>query len=119
MMFKKKIFYGWWIVLATNIICMLGFGTWLYSFGVFFKPMMMEFGWTRALTSGAASLRSIEGGVAGPIVGWVVDKYGARIVILVGGIISGFGFAMMYFVNSLFGFYLFYGIILSIGMSAM
>jgi len=116
---KKKIFYGWWVVLATNIICMLGFGTWLYSFGVFFKPMMIEFGWSRALTSGAASLRSIEGGVAGPVVGWAVDKYGARIVILFGGIVSGLGFALMFFVNSLLGFYLFYGIILSIGMSAM
>lgn len=116
---RKKIFYGWWVVLATNIICMLGFGTWLYSFGVFFKPMMTEFGWSRALTSGAASLRSIEGGVAGPIVGWAVDKYGARGVILFGGIVSGFGFAMMFFVNSLLGFYIFYGIILSIGMSAM
>ncbi|MCJ7774629.1 MAG: MFS transporter [Desulfobacterales bacterium] len=116
---RNKIFYGWWVVLATNIICMLGFGTWLYSFGVFFKPMMTEFGWSRALTSGAASLRSTQGGVAGPLVGWAVDKYGARIIILFGGIVSGFGFAMMYFVNSILGFYLFYGIILSIGMSAM
>ena len=115
----KKIFYGWWIVLATNLICLIGFGTWLYSFGVFFKPMMNEFGWTRAMTSGAASLRSIEGGVAGPIVGWAVDKYGARRVIMFGGFVSGLGFAMMPFVNSLLGFYIAYGIVVSIGMSAM
>ena len=115
----KKIFYGWWIVLATNLICLLGFGTWLYSFGVFFKPMMNEFGWTRAMTSGAASLRSIEGGVAGPVVGWAVDKYGARRVIMFGGIVSGLGFVMMPFVNSLVGFYIAYGIVVSIGMSAM
>ena len=116
---KQKIFYGWWIVLATNLICLLGFGTWLYSFGVFFKPMMNEFGWTRAMTSGAASLRSIEGGVAGPVVGWAVDKYGSRRVIMFGGFVSGLGFAMMPFVNSLVGFYLAYGIVVSIGMSAM
>jgi MFS family permease len=115
----KRIFYGWWIVLATNLICLLGFGTWLYSFGVFFKPMMNEFGWTRAMTAGAASLRSIEGGVAGPVVGWAVDKYGARRVIIFGGIVSGLGFALMPFVDSLLGFYLAYGIIVSIGMSAM
>ena len=116
---KQKIFYGWWIVLATNLICLLGFGTWLYSFGVFFKPMMNEFGWSRAMTSGAASLRSIEGGVAGPVVGWAVDKYGSRRVIMFGGFVSGLGFAMMPFVNSLVGFYLAYGIVVSIGMSAM
>ncbi|MBW2091170.1 MAG: MFS transporter, partial [Deltaproteobacteria bacterium] len=115
----KKVFYGWWIVLATNIICMLGFGTWLYSFGVFFKPMMTEFGWSRAMTAGAASLRSVEGGVAGPIVGWAVDKYGSRIIIILGAIISGLGFVLMPLVNSLLTFYLLYGILLSIGMSAM
>jgi MFS family permease len=115
----KKIFYGWWIVLATNIICMIGYGTWLYSFGVFFKPMAAEFGWTRAMTAGAYSLRSIEGGIASPIVGWAVDKYGSRGVIVVGAIVSGISFALMPLVNSLLGFYLIYGIALSTGMSAM
>jgi MFS family permease len=116
---RKKIFYGWWIVLSTNIICMLGYGTWLYSFGVFFKPMASEFGWTRAMTAGAYSMRSIEGGIASPIVGWAVDKYGSRIVIIIGAVISGLSFAMMPLVNSLLGFYLIYGVALSAGMSAM
>ncbi len=115
----KKVFYGWWIVLATNLICLLGYGTWLYSFGVFFKPMASEFGWTRAMTAGAYSLRSIEGGIASPVVGWAVDKYGARIVIIIGAIISGLSFAAMPLINSLLGFYLLYGIALSAGMSAM
>lgn len=116
---KKKIFYGWWIVAATNIICMFGYGTWLYSFGVFFKPMVGEFGWTRAMTAGAYSLRSIEGGIASPVVGWAVDKYGSRIVIIVGALVSGLSFVMMPLVKSLWGFYLVYGVLLSAGMSAM
>jgi MFS family permease len=116
---RRRIFYGWWIVLATNLICLLGYGTWLYTFGVFFKPMASEFGWTRAMTAGAYSLRSIEGGIASPIVGWAVDKYGARVVILIGGVISGLGFVLMPLVNSLLDFYIIYGIVLSIGMSAM
>jgi len=115
----RKIFYGWWIVLATNVICMLGFGTWLYSFGVFFKPMSAEFGWTRAMTSGAYSFRNIQGGIASPVAGWAVDRYGARIVIIIGAIISGLSFCLMPFVNSIIGFYLIYGILLSAGMSAM
>jgi len=116
---KKKIFYGWWIVAATNIICMIGYGTWLYCFGVFFKPMMNEFGWTRAMTAGAYSLRSVEGGLASPVVGWAVDKYGPRIVVFIGGIIAGLGFVLMYTIDSLLGFYLVYGVLLSIGMSAV
>jgi hypothetical protein len=116
---KKKVFYGWWIVLATNITCMLGYGTWLYSFGVFFKPMIAEFGWTRAMTAAAYSLRSVEGGLAAPVVGWAVDKYRSRAVIQFGAVISGLGFVMMYFVDSLTAFYFVYAIWLSIGMSAM
>jgi MFS family permease len=116
---KKKIFYGWYIVAATNIICMLGFGTWLYSFGVLFKPITNEFGWTRMQTSAASSLRSVEGGIIAPAVGWAVDKYGPRIVIFFGGLVSGLGFVMMSRIDSLWAFYLAYSIILSIGMSAM
>lgn len=116
---KARIFYGWWIVFATNIICMLGFGTWLYAFGTFFEPMTLEFGWSRAQTSGAASFRSVEGGIAGPVVGWLVDKFGARNVIRGGAVISGLGFMAMATVNSLLAFYLIYGILISIGMSAM
>jgi MFS family permease len=116
---KTKIFYGWWIVLATSIICGLGYGTWMYSFGVFFKPMMEEFGWTRAMTSGAYSLRSIQGGIASPFLGWVIDKYGGRVVIFWGAIVSGLGCVLMFWVNSLWSFYLINGVILSIGMGAM
>jgi len=116
---KKKVFYGWWIVAATNLICMLGYGTWLYCFGVFFKPMMNEFGWTRAMTAGAYSFRGIQGGLAGPVVGWAVDKYGPRVVVFCGGLIAGLGFVLMRTIDSLLGFYLVYGLLLSIGMSAM
>jgi MFS family permease len=116
---KTKLFYGWWIVAATNIICMFGYGTWLYSFGVFFKPMSEEFGWTRAMTSGAYALRSVEGGVASPIVGWAVDKYGARLLVIIGAVVAGGSFCLMPLIKSLMGFYLIYGILLSAGMSAM
>jgi MFS family permease len=116
---KTKLFYGWWIVAATNIICMFGYGTWLYSFGVFFKPMSEEFGWTRAMTSGAYALRSVEGGVASPIVGWAVDKYGARLLVVIGAVVAGGAFCLMPLIKSLMGFYLVYGILLSAGMSAM
>jgi MFS family permease len=98
---------------------MLGYGLGLYSFGVFFKPMMNEFGWTRAMTSGAYSLRSIQGGIFSPVLGWATDRFGPRIVILFGSFVVGLSFLLMYFVRSLLGFYLVYGVLISLGMSAM
>lgn len=116
---RKRIYYGWWVVLATSLICLLGYGTWLYSFGVFFKPMAAEFGWSRAVIASAYSLRSVEGGIAGPVVGWAVDKFGSKVVIQTGALISGLGFVMMLFIDSILGFYLIYAVWLSLGMSAM
>jgi len=74
----KKIFYGWWMVLATSLIHFWGAGTFFYSFTAFFNPIVDEFGWSYAAVSFAASLRSIEGGIAMPLVGVAADRYGAR-----------------------------------------
>ena len=74
----KKIFYGWWIVLATSLIHFWGAGTFFYSFTAFFNPIVNELGWSYAATSFAASLRSIEGGLASPIVGFAADRWGSR-----------------------------------------
>ena len=52
---KPKFFYGYVVVLAAFVIMLVMWGT-IYSFGVFFKPLLAEFGWTRAETSGAYSL---------------------------------------------------------------
>ncbi len=112
----KRIFYGWWIVLATSLIHFWGAGTFFYSFTAFFNPIVEEFGWTYAAISFAASLRSIEGGIASPLVGFAADRYGARRLLLLGSILSGFGFIFFSQINSLWTFYLIF-IFLSIGSS--
>ena len=52
---RPEFFYGYAIVLAAFIILIVTWGS-IYSFGIFFKPILIEFGWNRALTSGAYSL---------------------------------------------------------------
>ncbi|MBW1801365.1 MAG: hypothetical protein JRJ85_11640 [Deltaproteobacteria bacterium] len=47
-----KFFYGYVVVFAAFAIFLLVFGV-HYAFGVFLKPMVAEFGWGRAVTSGA------------------------------------------------------------------
>lgn len=112
----KKIFYGWWVVLATSLIHFWGAGTFYYGFTVFFNPIVNEFGWTYAATSFASSLRSIEGGIAAPLIGFAADRYGARRLLLVGSIFSGIGFICFSQINSLWSFYLVF-FFLSIGSS--
>jgi len=112
----KKVFYGWWVVLATSLIHLWGAGTFFYCFTAFFNPISNEFGWSYAATSFAASIRSIEGGVLSPVIGLITDKIGSRRLLLFGALLSGIGFFLFSLIHSLAGFYAVF-IFLSIAVS--
>lgn len=103
---KPKIFYGWWIVLASTIANALSGGFYFYGFSTFFLPLVKEFGWSRTVISGAFSMSRIEGGLLGPIGGFLVDKFGPRKMMLLGIAIMGAGFILLSQIHSLFTFYL-------------
>jgi MFS family permease len=115
---KSGFFYGYIVVLAASLIMLVSWGT-QYSFGVFFKPVLNEFGWSRAVTSGAYSLNMIINGVFCFISGRLADRFGPRIVITVGACFIGLGYLLMLTVHSEWQYYLYYGILLSIGMGCM
>jgi MFS family permease len=89
------------------------------SFGVFFKPMLNEFGWTRASTSIPFSLNLILSGLFSIIAGRISDKLGPRLVVTFGGIIMGAGYMLMSGITNLWGLYLTYGILVALGSSTM
>ncbi|MFC1934078.1 MFS transporter [Chloroflexota bacterium] len=102
---RRKIFYGWWIVLATTITGFFAGGTFFYGFTVFFNPIRDTFRWTAAATSVAFIFQRIEFGVLGPVAGLLVDRVGPRKLMLWGWSIVGLGFFLMSRVNSLWAFY--------------
>jgi hypothetical protein len=59
-------FYGYWVLLACTVLHAIGAGEFYYGFSVFYTPILLEFGWSRAVTSGAFSLSRLEGGSRGP-----------------------------------------------------
>jgi MFS family permease len=86
------------------------------SFGVFFKPMLTDLVLTRAEISGAVSLSWIMQGLASITAGRVNDSLGPRIVITACGIILGLGCLLMSQISTLWQLYLFYGVVIGIGM---
>jgi hypothetical protein len=84
----SKFFYGYIIVLACSLIQGIGVGTYV-AFGVFFKPLLAEFGWSRATLSGASSLAFLLMGFLGILVGNLNDKFGPRSVMAVTGFFMG------------------------------
>jgi OFA family oxalate/formate antiporter-like MFS transporter len=115
---KPRFYYGYTVVGAAFIIMMLAWGLYIV-FGVFFDPLLKEFGWTRAMTSGAYSLSTILHGVLGIAMGGLVDRFGPRIVVTVCGVFLGAGYLLMSQVETLWQMYLFYGVIIGIGMSGL
>ena len=112
----KKPFYGWFIVAASVAMnCYLSIA-FFQGFQVFFLPMVKEFGWSRAATSGAFSLRQLENGILAPLVGLLVQRWGARKVIFAGVLVGAVGLISIGTINSLGAFYIAFTIA-SIGVS--
>jgi len=101
----KKIFYGWWIVLACSLIGFYVGGAIFYGFTAFFEPIREEFGWSYTQISFAASLRGLEMGIFAPLIGFLVDRFGSRKLILYGTITVGFGLILLSRTQSLAMFY--------------
>jgi predicted MFS family arabinose efflux permease len=79
----RGFFRGWWIVVAAIVGQSFGLATVLvYTFGVFVKPLAGEFGSSRASIALAVSLLDIAATFSAPGVGRLVDRHGARKVII-------------------------------------
>ncbi|MFC1943300.1 MFS transporter [Chloroflexota bacterium] len=111
----KKIFYGWWVILAGSIISAMGGGVYFYGFTAFFLPISTELGLSRTATSTVFAIARLEGGLEGPIVGWLIDRFGARKLLVIGLLFVGAGYIAMYWMNSFLMFIILYAVVISLG----
>jgi MFS family permease len=111
---KTLLFYGYVVVAAAVIIRMVMLGP-RSSFGVFFKPLVEDFHWSRGLISGSFSISSIIQGLSGIVMGRLNDKLGPRVVMTICGLFIGAGFLLMSLINAPWQLYLFYVVIIGIG----
>jgi len=113
----KRIFYGWWIVLAAFLALTFTSMTGGYGFSLFYKRLIDHFGWTRTGLAGAISLSRLEAGVLGGIEGFLVDRYGPTRIILLGIILSSIGMIWLSVIDSLLEFYLVFILLVTVGRS--
>ena len=90
----------------------------MYSYGVFFKHLIAEFGWSRAATSGVHSLFMVSHGAFAIGVGWLGDRVGPAKVMAACIFIGGLGLALTSQITALWQLYVTYGLIFGIGESA-
>lgn len=104
-----RIFYGWWVVLAASIGLFASFGPIVsFTFGVFIAPLSREFSWSRGEISVAFSLAMLMLGLCSPAVGRLVDRLGARRVILPATLLFGASLMAIALVRELWQLYLIY-----------
>jgi len=113
---RSTLFYGWVIVAASTILLTMQAGI-FYSFGVFFKPVAADFGWSRAVTSGAHSVLMLSHGAFAAPMGWLADRFGPVKVMVFCGFAMGLGLVLTSQINALWQFYLTYGLVVGIGLS--
>ncbi|MCH2525754.1 MAG: MFS transporter [Dehalococcoidia bacterium] len=92
---KKRIYYGWWVVFAACIYHALFGGLYHTGISLYFLPFKRAFSITSTQLSVAFAVRSLEGGLEGPFVGYLVDKVGPRPIVWVGLLCGGFGFILL------------------------
>jgi len=110
-----RIFFGWWTVLTSGILNLWGYGYYAYGFSALFKPIASELGFNRAVTSVAASIGRLEGGIEAPLSGWVTDRFGPRWIVLAGVFIIGLGLILMNSIDSLWAYYVVWGVMVGTG----
>ena len=89
------------------------------TFSVFFVALIDHFHWSRAETASAQSIAMVVYMIMAPIIGTLVDRIGPRKVILPGIVLTGFGFLLCTQIKTLLQFYLFFGIIVGIGVTCL
>ncbi len=110
------LFYGWWMVGAAVFVGLYVGGTIVYGFTAIFDPIIAEFGWSYAAVSFAASMRGAESGLLEPVVGRLVDSWGPRRIIFIGGLFTASGLFLLSQTTSLTMFYGSFAL-LAVGMS--
>jgi len=112
---QRRLFYGWWIVTIGCIQEAVKSGTFNTGFTLYFLPVLTELHLSRAATSLPFSLARLEAALAGPIVGYLIDRFDLRMTMAVGTMMAGLGFILLAYTHSYATFLLVFIGLLSMG----
>lgn len=112
---RLDIYYGWYILAASFLLLFFQAGA-RFSFGIMFKPMMVELGWDRGTVSSVFFLNMTCFALTLSIAGKLYDRWGPKWIILISTLFLSGGYGCISFVDRLWEFHIYYGILAAVGM---
>lgn len=109
-------YFGWNIVAAGTLLTLLTVGMRL-GIGPFFLPMADDLGFSRSLLAGIVAIGMLCYGLAMPLAGYLVGRYGTRAVLLLGTAIVAVSTFWTVTARSPLGFLLAFGVLMSVGLA--
>ena len=106
---RLPFFYGWNILFAAGSSMVVRNAAASLTLAVFIFPMSEDLGWSRTLIAGAASVGGLAATVASPVVGWALDRYGARVILTGSVLVMGLSTISLAWATVPIAFYLAYG----------
>lgn len=110
-----RFFYGWWILGLISFMAALNNAFFDKGPALFLIPVGASLGLNRATASLIFSLGRSEGALNGPVVGYLVDRFGARKMMVIGTFLAGIGFVIFALAPNLWVFALAYLGFVSLG----
>jgi OFA family oxalate/formate antiporter-like MFS transporter len=104
-----------WVQLALGLVCMMAISSPQYVWALFTKPLGAALSVSPAALQVTFSLLVVLQTFFSPLQGWLVDRFGPRLLIATGGFLSGLGWVLAAYATSLWALYLSYGVICGLG----
>lgn len=102
---QSQVFYGWRIAAAAAGLQFIHAALFLQAFGAYVAVLSQEMGWSKTALAGGAVLHSMEGALLGPLLGWLLDRFGPRIMVQGGVVVFAAGFMLLSTIETVPGFY--------------
>lgn len=111
-------FYGWWLVGLACLVNGIGGGIFFQAFTVFFLPLKNDFAVSSTAVSLLYAAARLEGGLEGPLVGYLISRFGPRAMVIAGVCMSGGGLFLLALAPNYWTFFVVYVGIVSVGYNA-
>ncbi len=112
---NRQVHYAW-VIVAAAALMRLSSSSFRTSSSILIPRLVETFGWSYGMVGLAFSLQWVVSGMFGTPAGWLGDRYGVRVTMVIGASLFIIGMVLTATVNSLWEFYLYFGIVLSAAM---